>query len=128
MTKPMEYTEDVDEGWAHTAMTSIKVHPVPDADRPLALDLDGSCPRCSDAMADTVWLVVISGLTPMSRQDKLSAVSSLRDIGALPDALLPAEFTVECLCTVPHRDPFGRKGLTGCGARWVMRFDRTEGG
>ena len=124
MAKNLAYTDEVDEAWAKQALTLFTfAGSPPGSPNPVVLDIDGHCPRCTHAMEDTVWLVVISGLTAMSRSDKLSALRSLDELGALTDKTLPAEFTVPCRCTEPHPDVLKRPGLTGCGARWVMRCE-----
>jgi hypothetical protein len=120
MTKAMKYTDDADPVWARTALGTIRVSPAPDGETPVALDLEGRCPRCEDEMEYTHWLVTFRGFNELSRDDRLSAAAALRDTGV---SLLPAEFTVRCACPATHPDPLGRKDLKGCGAMWKMRVE-----
>jgi hypothetical protein len=120
MSKAIKYTDDADPGWATTALSTIRVSPAPDGDRPVALDLDGRCPRCRDEMEHTHWLITFRGFNELSRDDKLNAAAAVRDTGV---SLLPVEFTVRCTCTAEHPDPLGRKDLKGCGAMWKMRVE-----
>ncbi|MFE9750074.1 hypothetical protein ACFYOT_34620 [Saccharothrix saharensis] len=126
MAKPVKYTDDVDESWADTAVERFAVTATPSVDNPLVLEIEGECPRCGDAMAHTHWLVTIRGVSVVRPDDAIRAGEALRDAGIGPDALLPAEFSVQCRCDRKHPDPLGRTRLRGCGARWRMRFEVAE--
>ncbi|WP_327000351.1 hypothetical protein OHA72_35155 [Dactylosporangium sp. NBC_01737] len=126
MTGTLTYTDSVDESWAARAVETISVSVTPDVDNPIVLDLSGTCPRCRDDMADSHWLIAFSGVSGMTRDDAIVAATALRDAGIVAESLLPAEFTVQCRCAVPHPDPLQRTGLRGCGAAWRMRFELTD--
>jgi hypothetical protein len=119
----LPYTDLVDEHWADVAIQSIRVDAPVGGARPVYLDLTGSCPRCSDDMSATEWLVTIAGVSPLSREQMLTAVDTLRESGINVAETLPAEFTVKCSCHIDHPDPKGRPGLVGCGATWRMRVE-----
>lgn len=123
MAKPVQYTDDVDESWADTAVGRFAVTVTPSTDTPLVIELAGKCPRCGDEMAHTHWLITIRGVSVVRPDDAVRAGEALRDAGIGPDALLPAEFSVRCRCDRKHPDPLGRTRLHGCGARWRMRFE-----
>jgi hypothetical protein len=126
MKKPLKYTDDVDETWAHKAVNTISASAVPDTLRPVVLDLEGDCPRCDHHMADEHWLIAFSGVSSMDRDDAIRAVEAMRNAGAIREPLLPSEFTVQCNCRQAHPDSLGRSGLKGCGAVWRMRFELSE--
>jgi hypothetical protein len=123
MKKPLKYTDDVDESWADTALTTIRVSASPNAERPIILNLQGACPRCAHDMSDEHWLITFTGVSSMQREDAIRAIDHLRQSGAVRQPLLPAEFTVQCTCGHQHPDPLGRSGLKGCGAVWRMRVE-----
>jgi len=126
MEKKLKYTDEVDESWADKAIDTVNVSASPDAERPVVLDLEGHCPRCKHAIADSHWLLTFSGVSGMDRADTIRTFESLRDAGAIRSPLLPAEFTVRCNCREAHPDLLRRTGLSGCGAVWRMRFEASE--
>jgi hypothetical protein len=126
MAKPLNYTDEIDESWAITAVETIRVSAEPDPRYPIVLDLEGDCPRCTDDMQDEHWLITFSGVSSMSRDDAVRAIEALRDAGAIGEPLLPAEFSVQCSCHQTHPDPLRRSRLKGCGAVWRMRFELHE--
>ena len=123
MTKPLKYTTQIDESWADTAIDTIRVSVSPDLERPVVLNLEGHCPRCTHEIADEHWLITFTGVSSMAREDALRTIEMLRKSGALKEPVLPAEFSVKCNCAHDHPDPLRRTGLTGCGAVWRMRFE-----
>jgi len=126
MKKSISYTYEIDETWSDKAVDTVSASAVPDALRPVVLDLEGDCPRCGHHMADEHWLITFSGVASLDRDDAIRAVDSLRDAGAVQEPVLPAEFTVQCNCGQAHPDPLGRSGLKGCGAVWRMRFEKSQ--
>ncbi|MFJ6674725.1 hypothetical protein ACIQMJ_26810 [Actinosynnema sp. NPDC091369] len=127
MAEPVEYTDDVDESWADTAVERMGVAVTPSVEHPLVLDLAGPCPRCGDAMAHAHWLITLRGVPVVEPDDAIRAGEALRHAGIGPGSLLPAEFPVQCRCDGKHPDPLGRTRLQGCGARWRMRFEEVDG-
>jgi len=123
LAKPVKYTDQVDSGWSTSAVDTFRVTARPDSDDPVLLELDGRCPRCQDPMQHTESLIAFKGVSTTSDGSLRATVKSLRDSGLLNEALLPAEFSVQCCCKVKHPDPLGRSGLTGCGASWRMRIE-----
>jgi hypothetical protein len=126
LSKPLEYTDEINTEWSTTAVQTFEVVAAPDHEHPVVLDLSGTCPRCGDHMEHEHWLIAFSGVASMSRDDALHAIEALRDAGVAADSLLPTEFSVQCDCKTPHPDTLGRKGLRGCGAMWKMRFEAVE--
>ncbi len=127
MTRPLKYTDDRDPAWSAAAVDGFTVTGLPDHGDPVMLALDGRCPRCADRMRHIHNLVTFAGMAAASPEAVHAAVQALRAGGALSEPLLPAEFSVQCSCDVPHPDPLGRTGLKGCGATWKMRIDAVDG-
>jgi hypothetical protein len=123
MAKELSYTENHDPEWSVLAIDLFDVTPLPNAHRPVAVDLDGRCPRCREPMQDTVFLIAYSGVSSMTRDEKLHAIEALQDMGVIDESPLPTEVSVQCVCDTTHPDPLGRKDLHGCGAIWRMRFE-----
>jgi hypothetical protein len=119
----LPYTDLIDEQWADEALESLSVMPSPDDLKPIYLDISGRCPRCSDDMEYTHWLVTVVGVASMSKEEAIEAIEAIQDAGFARDNTLPAEFTVECECETAHPDPKGRKNIHGCGAKWRMRVE-----
>lgn len=117
------YTDLVDEQWADVAPETMSVDAPEHVRTPSYLNITGPCPRCSDDMSVTNWLVTIAGVSPLSDADMMAAVQTLRSSGVDVGETLPAEFTVKCACGVSHPDPKGRTNLVGCGATWRMRVE-----
>lgn len=128
MSKPLKYTDEVDPAWSTTAVETFQVTPRPDSEDPVALGLDGLCPRCKDHMQHTEFLIAFKGVSPTSPDALRATVKTLRDAGMVNEPLLPAEFSVRCCCQVRHPDRLGRSGLTGCGATWKMRIESVDEG
>ncbi len=119
----LPYTDLVDEQWADAAMETMNVSASEGRRNPIYLDITGPCPRCSDGMSATHWLVTIAGVSPISNEQMMAAVETLIASGIDVGETLPAEFTVKCHCDIAHPDPKGRTGLVGCGATWRMRVE-----
>lgn len=126
MSKPVKYTDDVDPAWSAAAVDSFDVVPHPDSADPVALELDGRCPRCKDHMQHTEFLIAFRGVSPTSTDALRATLKTLRDTGVVSEPLLPAEFSIRCSCQVKHPDRLGRSGLSGCGATWKMRIDSVD--
>lgn len=126
LSKPIKYTDEIDPAWSITAVDTFKVTPRPDFDDPVALTLDGRCPRCNDPMEHTEFLIAFRGVGPTSPDALRAAVKPLWEAGELNKPALPAEFSVRCCCQVKHPDRLGRSGLTGCGAAWKMRIESID--
>jgi hypothetical protein len=119
----LPYTDLVDEQWADVALETMTVDAHEGGRNPIYLDISGHCPRCSDDMSATQWLVTIAGVSPLRNEEMVAAVETLRASGIDVGDTLPAEFTVKCSCGVTHPDPKQRTGLVGCGATWRMRVE-----
>jgi hypothetical protein len=126
MAKPLKYTDEIDVSWSVKAIETIGVSASPDPERPIVLELEGKCPRCEHPMTDEHWLITISGVSGMNRDDTFLAVEALRSADVIKKPLLPAEFTIQCKCKEAHPDALHRTGLTGCGAVWRMRVEAME--
>lgn len=120
MSKPIKYTDSVDIAWAKTAVDRLRVTPLPDGEDPIALRIEGGCPRCNDHMSHTHYLIAYRGVAPTSPENFREAMKA---VGAMDKALLPAEFSIKCCCQEKHPDDLHRKGLVGCGAIWKMRVE-----
>jgi hypothetical protein len=119
----LPYTDLVDEQWADVALETITIGAHAGERNPIYLDISGHCPRCSDDMSATHWLVTIAGVSPLHSDEMVAAVEALRAKGIDVGETLPAEFAVKCSCDVTHPDPKQRTGLVGCGATWRMRVE-----
>jgi hypothetical protein len=128
LSKPLNYTGEVDAVWSTAAVETFQVTPRPDSEDPVALELNGLCPRCKDHMQHTEFLIAFKGVSPTSPDTLRATVKTLRDAGVVSEPLLPAEFSVRCCCQVKHPDRLGRSGLTGCGATWKMRIESVDEG
>lgn len=126
MSKPLNYTDDVNLAWATIAVDKFTVTPLPTADDPVKLRLQGRCPRCNEPMEHTHNLIAFSGVAAMTPETLHATVKSLRSAGVIEEKLLPAEFSVKCCCRSNHPDRLGRSGLTGCGAIWKMRIESVD--
>jgi hypothetical protein len=126
VSKPLKYTDHVDPSWSTAAVAKFQVTPLPDSDDPVALDLNGHCPRCGDPMQHTEFLIAFKGVAEMRPEAFRATVKTLREAGVVNEPLLPAEFSVQCSCQVNHPDHLGRSGLTGCGAIWKMRMESVD--
>jgi hypothetical protein len=126
LSKPLKYTDEVNPAWSTAAVETFQVTPRPDSDDPVALELDGRCPRCKDHMQHTEFLIAFKGVSSTSPDTLRATVKVLREGGAVKERLLPAEFSIRCCCQAKHPDPLGRSGLTGCGAIWKMRIDSVD--
>jgi hypothetical protein len=126
LTKQFKYTDEVDPAWSTAAVKTFHVTPRPDSEDPVALELDGLCPRCKDHMQHTEFLIAFRGVSPTSPDALRETMKALRQAGVVKEQLLPAEFSVRCCCQGKHPDPLGRSGLTGCGAIWKMRIESVD--
>jgi hypothetical protein len=122
----LPYTDLVDEQWTDVAPETMSVDAPEHVRNPSYLNITGSCPRCSDDMSVTNWLVTIAGVSPLTDTEMAAAVQTLKSSGIDVGETLPAEFTVKCACSVSHPDPKERANLVGCGATWRMRVERGQ--
>lgn len=99
-------------------IAQFEVQPTPEKD-PVALQIEGDCPRCKHAMSLTHYLIAFRGVAPTSPE---SFQEMLEAASLVPTSLLPTEFSVQCSCTEKHPGPKG-KGQVGCGAFWRMRCE-----
>ena len=126
MTKALRYTNDVNPIWTKDAVGKFRAVGLPDSNDPVVLELDGCCPRCEDPMQHSESQIVFRGISTTSPNSLRAAVKAHREAGGKIQPLLPAEFSMQCSCTVKHPDPVGRSGLIGCGAIWKMRFEALD--
>ena len=122
----LQYTDLVDEQWADVALETMSVDAPEHVRNPAYLNITGPCPRCSDHMSTTNWLVTIAGAAPLKDADMIAAVQALRSSSIDIGETLPAEFTVKCACGVSHPDPKERPNLMGCGATWRMKVESAQ--
>src|SRR5262249_19742363 len=90
LSKPAKYTDEVDPAWSTAAVDNFRVVPHPDSADPVALELDGTCPRCQDHMQHTEFLIAFRGVSPTSPDALRATLKTLRATGIVKEQLLPA--------------------------------------
>lgn len=117
-TKPILYSDDIRPQDTERALETMRLALFPNEINPLAIDFQGTCPRCGDRVQIRQWLVAVAGGLKMSDKQLEALASHLDELG-IDRSRGDETLDLTCSCDVTH--PHCPKDKRGCGARFRVR-------
>lgn len=113
------YDEEVRNDDTSRAVDTVTAALFPADESPLAIDLAGTCPRCSDVLPrERRWLVAVAPASKLNDRQRKKLANQLKKLGIdLSEG--DETFRVTCGCDGFH--PGRPEGKRGCGATFNIR-------